>query len=403
MVRRIIVLQNSLVLYNGNIVTDTQVINEHSVVIKDGIISAIVPNEKVIDNGSIQYINCRNKYIMPGLIDIHSDSIEKIIVPRKGVKFDLAIALFEMDRQLAHQGITTIYHSLSMSRTTICNNVRTITPEDIFSLCDLIATQNVYPHRLLVNHRIHVRLELNTTDVYNDIIKYISKGFIHELSFMDHSPGQGQYRNIDTFKKVIKQQYGEIQEKQQNEIIKICMEKKKLDVDKLENLISLSRKMNIPVAYHDVESTEQVNWMVSKGIQICEFPLSSEVAKYAIDNGLYCVVGAPNVIMEKSHYNNASATELLSQKRADILCSDYFTPLLLQSVFKLNKKFGIPLPTALNFASINPAIAMGISAKYGSISKNKCADILVVDTSGVIPRVDVTIVGGIIKNIISDR
>lgn len=338
---------------------------------------------------------------MPGLIDIHSDSIEKVIVPRKGIKFDLTTALFEMDRQLAHQGITTIYHSLSMARTTVCNNVRTIRPEDIFKLCDLLAKQNGCPNSLLVNHRIHIRLELNTTDVYDKIIEYINNGLIHELSFMDHSPGQGQYKKIATFKKVIEQQYGKIPRIQQNEIIKICLRKEKLDNYKLENLINLSNKMNIPIAYHDVESTEQVDWMANKGIQICEFPLSSKIARYAIDNGLHCVVGAPNVIMGKSHYNNASATELLSQGRANILCSDYFTPLLLHAVFKLNRELDVPLYKAVSFASINPAIAMKISPKYGSIAKGKCADIIIMDAREIIPKVDITIVNGAIKSLIN--
>lgn len=391
-------MNNKLILYNGNIVTETQVLKNYSIVIKDGLINDIIPNTGIKKYDVEQYFDCTGKYIMPGLIDVHADSIEKIIVPRKGLKFDLEMALLEMDRQLSQQGITTIYHSLTMARTTICNNLRTITPEDIFKMCDLIAQHN---NQLLVNHRIHIRLELNTIDVYNDIIEYLNKGLIHELSFMDHSPGQGQYKNIVEFRKVIKQQYGEISIDQQNEIIKICIEKRKLGIYKLENLIGISAKMKIPLAYHDVESTQQIDWMINNGMQICEFPLREEIAKYATNNGLFCVVGAPNVIKEKSYYNNASALELFSKGYANVLCSDYFTPLLLQAVFKLNRKLAIPINIAVNTASLNPAIAMGISGEYGSISKNKRADIIVVNFNDSIPKVEITIVDGIIKSIIN--
>ena len=386
-------MKKDLLLFNGLIVTENEILENHSIVIKDGIISSILLNDKIINPHNFEIINCDNKYILPGLIDIHSDSIEKIIVPRKGVKFGLELALHEMDQQLPHQGITTIYHSLSMAETTICNNIRTITPSDIFKLCELLNnTRN-----LLVRHKIHVRLELNTINVYKELINYIDKGIIHELSFMDHTPGQGQYKDILMFEKVITQQYGNISKGDREQIIKICKEKEKLSYDKLLFLISLSNEKNIPMAYHDVESNEQVDWMVSNNIKICEFPLNSTVSEYALLNGLFCVVGAPNVILGKSHYNNASAIELLSNNRANILSSDYFSTSLLQAIFKLYKEVNLPLNTSVNFATLNPAKALGISDKYGSIKENKTADIIIVDTYGNIPKVIMTLVNGSVK------
>lgn len=386
-------MNDVLILFNGTIVTENEILKNHSIIIKNGIIDSVIPNEKVNLNVDLPKVDCDNKYILPGLIDIHSDSIEKIIVPRKGVKFGINLAINEIDQQLVHQGITTIYHSLTMASTTICNNVRTIKPSDIFDLCDLLINKTNF----LINHRIHIRLELNTVEVYEDLTNYINNGLVHELSFMDHTPGQGQYKNILEFEKVIKQQYGNISKEEREKIIKICTEKEKLSYDKLLNLILLANKKCIPIAYHDVESEKQVDWMISNGIKICEFPLNSCVSEYALKKGLYCVVGAPNVLLGKSHYNNASAIELLRKNQANVLSSDYFSPSLLIAIFKLYQDGNVSLNTAVNFASLYPAKALGISKNYGSIENNKIADLIIVDKKDKFPKVIMTIVNGKIK------
>lgn len=249
-------MESTSILYNGLIVTEEKVLSGCSVIIKNDVIDAIVSNESIDSIDYNKKYDCSNMYIFPGLIDIHSDSIEKMIVPRKGIKFDLELALHEMDNQLSHEGITSIYHSMSMANTTICNNKRTITPTDIFNLCDLLSQKT--RNELLIHHYIHIRLELNTFQVYSKLMEYMQKGRIHELSFMDHTPGQGQYRNLTQFEKVIKQQYGNISDDEKNEIIRICQEKKKLDYDKIISLVSCATKMGISTAYHDVEDKEQL-------------------------------------------------------------------------------------------------------------------------------------------------
>lgn len=378
------------------IITENAVLNNYSIVIKNEKILQIVKSCDVLStNEDGKIIDCTGLYILPGLIDIHSDTIEKILVPRKGVKFDSEFAIFEVDKQLAQQGITTIFHSISIAETSICDNNRTLKINDMFHLCDLIYDLG---RDLLIKHRFHARLELNTTSAYDHIVYNIQSRKIHELSFMDHTPGQGQYRDYRMFEKVINQQYGELSCSQRQEIIKKCRNKPKLDLSKIESLIHIANGSKIPLAYHDVETEEQVDWMISNNFKICEFPLSDHVARHAIKSGLYCVVGAPNVILGHSHYNNVSATELLLNNTANILCSDYFSATLLPSLFKLHQIYNLSLVESVRFASLYPAQALGISDEIGSIKVNKCADIIVVDFSHNIPRVVMTLVNG---NIVS--
>lgn len=389
-------LNQKIILHNGVVVTENEVLDNHSIIIKDKKISQIIPScDVVLSNENEKIIDCSGMYILPGLIDIHSDTIEKVLVPRKGVKFDTEFAIFEVDKQLAKQGITTIFHSISIAETSICNNNRTLKTDDMFHLCDLIFDLG---RDLLIKHRFHARFELNTISAYDHIVNKIQSKKIHELSFMDHTPGQGQYRDYRMFEKVINQQYGKTTYSQRQEIITKCRNKPKLDLSRIESLIHIANEFKIPLAYHDVETEDQVDWMLSNNFTICEFPLSNHVAKHAMRHGLYCVVGAPNVILGHSHYNNVSATELLQNNMANVLCSDYFSATLLLSLLKLHRVYNLDLVESVRFATLYPAQALGISDEIGSIRVDKCADLIVVDVSRNIPRVSMTLVNG---NIIS--
>ena len=314
-------------------------------------------------------------------------------MPRKGVKFDLKLAINQIDLQLATQGITTMFHSLTMANSTICNNVRTIKPDDIFTLSKIIKKTN----ELLIRHKIHIRLELNTLDIYDSLIFYLNNNLIDELSFMDHTPGQGQYKDLSQFRKVIIQQYGNITLSEQDKIIEICSSKEKLNLDKINYLIQVANNHNVPLAYHDVDNNSLIDWMKENNIRICEFPLDIDTAKYSISNKLYNVVGSPNILLGKSHYNNVSAITLIKENLANILVSDYFSPSLLISIFKLYDDKILTLPNSVKLATLNPAKALGISDKYGSIEKNKKADIIIIDNNYNIPKVIMTIINGIIK------
>lgn len=215
-------------------------LKEYAIIISNGLIDSIIPQEELsnININDFDIIDCSNRYIMPGLIDLHSDVIENIIVPRKGVIFDVGLALHEIDHQLICQGITTMYHSISIANSTICNRKRTLSVEQMIEIGDSISK---YDTELLVNHRFHARFELNTLEAFDDIYSRMEKDVIHEFSFMNHTPGQGQYTSLETFKIEIKKQYGDISNSQISQIISECQNKPLLTEDKIEKLIKLAK------------------------------------------------------------------------------------------------------------------------------------------------------------------
>ena len=211
------------ILINGLIVTEHEVLVDYCLEINDEIIVRIEPfvASMTIDS-DVDLIDCKGCYILPGLIDIHSDMIENIIVPRKGVVFPTFVALHEADRQLIQHGITTIYHSISIANSTICNKKRTLSVEKMVSIGDAIHQED---EQLMIHHRFHARLESNTIEAFDAVILRMKQGIIHELSLMDHTPGQGQYASLDNFIKEIIKQYGEVSEQRIKEIICECQNK----------------------------------------------------------------------------------------------------------------------------------------------------------------------------------
>lgn len=385
-------MKKKIVLSNGQIITETEVLRNYALILHENKIEDIIPQNKLpLIEGKIELIDCSNQYILPGLIDIHSDMIESIIVPRKGLVFDYGIALFEADRQLISQGITTIFHSISIANSTICNRKRTLSVADMIGIGDAICQ---YDPELLIHHRFHARLELNTLEAFEHIAQRILQGKIHELSLMNHTPGQGQYASLDMFKVEIKKQYGDVSEARMMEIIKECQSKPLLSPAQIDTLLDYSSAKNIPMAFHDIETEAQLEFMKKFKICISEFPLNISIAAKASEKGFLNLVGAPNVLKQKSHNNNVSAIELLKNGWAKIICSDYFSPALLPSVFMLPKITQLSLPDAVRCATYYPAQAVNIDKQYGSIAPGKNADIIVVDDGGVVPKVTIAFVDG---------
>lgn len=379
-------------LTNGKIVLQEKILENSAILLRNEYIEDIINMSEIGRYvHDIELIDCAGNYILPGLIDIHSDMVERIIAPRRGVKFDYELALHEADRQLISQGITTIYHSISIANSTICNRKRTLSVEEMIGIGDAI---DKYQSRLLINHCFHARLELNTIEAFPHICDRIKQGKIHELSLMNHAPGQGQYTNWDLFKNEIKRQYGEISETRMTKIIRECLSKPLLPTPQIEYILELAHSYDIPLAFHDLETKKQLSFMLQNRIQIGEFPLNMDIAKEAFNSNIYNLVGAPNILKGKSHNNNASAIELLKKGWAKIICSDYYSPSLLVSLFLIPKISELSLSEAVCFASYYPAKAIGIDSMYGSISPGKIADIIIIDASKNTPCVVLAFING---------
>ncbi len=357
---------------NGVIVLEKETVMNHSILIKEGLIYDIVEKDKVDYSLVTETIDAKNSFVLPGFIDIHSDYIEQAAAPRATSTINFDIAMKELEKELISHGITTMFHSISLLKNYGKKILRK--SENVAKISDLIEKSRKNPH--IINNKFHLRFELDNIDAYQEVIDFVESGKVDLLSFMDHTPGQGQYRDIEMYKISYIVDEG-LTEEQVNAYINKLKQTPKLTYDKIKKIADIAYERGIAIASHDDDSVEKLDVAASLHTCISEFPLSLEVAKDAKERGMHTVAGAPNVLIGKSHNGNLSAREAVKNDVVDVLCSDYYPSSLLHAVFTLYE-LGHDLSKAVNCVTINPARAVGMGDETGSIEKGKKADLIIV-------------------------
>lgn len=374
-------------IYNAKIVTPEQIIDQGTLSFEDGIITTVVEGSPdIIGPNDIDAQGC---WLMPGIIDSHSDAIEIEIEPRPTSKFPIELSFFELEKKLANEGITTIFHAVSLMKQ---NTVRWARQnETVFELIDNI--NRLAKGRHLIRHKTHLRYEIANVDAVNQVLKFIEEGKIDEFSLTDHTPGQGQYRDLEVQKRLLIS-HRHYSEQEAMDIIRETKQQDRLDPQTIKELAHFASEHGISVASHDDDTVEKLELVRSWQCSISEFPVTLEAAKAAKEMGLYVVMGAPNLLLGKSHSNNLSAKEAIEKGFVDMLCSDYYPASMLHAVFNLHYQMGMILSKAVNMVTLNPARALKLDHLLGSIESGKKADLLIVDESKQKPILKSVIVGG---------
>lgn len=363
---------------NGRIVTPDGVVEGASVVIEDGRIAGVSNRAE----GSGDVLDANGRYVLPGLVDLHSDAIEKQLCPRPGVEFPGELAFLETDRLFTASGITTGFHALSFMEQ------RSRTFERARLLCDVVVR---LARKGTVRHELHLRCELPQEEAVVLVEELLKTSAARIVSLMDHTPGQGQFRDLEWFRRYWKNDGMDYQQ-----ISSAIAAARGTDKDvisgRVERVAHASRKSNATLASHDDDSPERVEAMVENGVCLSEFPINLAAAQRAKELGVSVCAGAPNVVRGRSSGGNLSATEAVKANLADALVSDYHPPSMLQAAFKLAKDRVVSLHEAVRLVSSGPAHAVGLSNR-GEVREGALADLLVVDKKFGLPVVVYTIVG----------
>jgi alpha-D-ribose 1-methylphosphonate 5-triphosphate diphosphatase len=213
------------------------------------------------------------------------------------------------------------------------------------------------------------------------------------LSLMDHTPGYGVFKDIEAYR-TYRARSGSNIASTENMIIEMLRFRELVDEDALNDLVALCHRYNIVVASHDDHTEVKISRAKANGIGIAEFPVTWEAVQTARKMGLYTVFGAANLVRGGSHAENLSASDMITQGLADIICSDYSPMSLLQGLFKAASISERPFHELAKLFTLNPASAVGLDNRIGSIEPGKAADLILVDIQDGFSKVTRTIVDG---------
>lgn len=367
------------------IVTPDSVITNGHLRIEDSQIAGITSSDNAIEPNFAYHDE--GIFALPGIIDLHTDALEKEITPRPGADFPIEIALQELEARLLCCGITTVYHSVHMGyKDSEDNSKSKIQRKDIF-----YRTRQFAQTKALIRTLLHLRLEVTGLYALPLVEEFLNEGILSLISFMDHTPGQGQYSSERFLQDW--QKKGLTKEAAQS-ILEERQSRPKLSDSQIVSLVEVAQQLGVPIASHDDDTIEKVRRMRDLGIEISEFPITLEAAKAAKEIGMSTFGGASNLLRGGSLTGNLSMQEAIENDVLDGFCSDYYPPSILHSVFKVWRIGLKSLPEAVNMATLLPARAGKIDHETGSIEIGKRADIILVRLRNGQPKVEAVYVEG---------
>lgn len=379
------ILPDAMVIANATVVTPAQIEEDADVLVSNGIIERIGSGRPP---AGARVLDAKGMILLPGFVDIHSDAVETAIQPRPGGRFPTAMALRELDRNLVACGITTMFHSLSF-----CDGLQT-GMRNSNNCARLIREINQQAPKLKAHTRVHLRFEITETESVPLIEALINDQQVHFFSFMDHTPGQGQFVDENQFRSY----YGKVRGKNNDELDELIADRisarTHVDDTLLLHISDCCRRNQIHIASHDDDTADKVRWNRFLGVDLAEFPVTMEAARKAREYGMHVSLGAPNILRGGSATGNLSAREAIAAGYGTIICSDYAPVAMLHAGMTLVQQGRVDLVQMSRMLSGHPAKAAGIDHICGAIEEGKAADLLLVDLSDDLPSIQRTFVAG---------
>jgi alpha-D-ribose 1-methylphosphonate 5-triphosphate diphosphatase len=371
--------KTELVLTNARIVTAEEIV--------DG--TVVVRGEEIVrvERGTSHApgaVDFAGDYLLPGLIELHTDNLEKHVSPRPGVRWPMPAAVLAHDAQIAGSGITTVFDALTVGEV----RQEAVRAEMLIGSVEAI-TAAQREGGLRAEHFLHLRCEVAHETIVQTIEQLIDHPLVRLVSLMDHTPGQRQFANIEKYYEFYQGKFGYSDAEMAAYVAQKADLNRRFADGNRRSLAALGRARGLPQASHDDGTLAHIDEARELGLTIAEFPTTVEAATAAGRCGMAVVMGAPNVVRSGSHSGNISARQLAAAGLLDILSSDYAPVSLLHAAFLLHDAIGMALPEAVAKVSRNPARALNLHDR-GEVVSGKRADLVrvaVIDTMPVVREV----------------
>jgi len=362
-------------LRNARIVLEDEVVTG-SVILRDGLIAGVDPGNSAVGE------DMDGDYLVPGLVELHTDHLEQHYAPRPGVFWDSIAALQAHDAQVTGSGITTVFDCLRLGS----DGDGGFRKGDMRVIADALKIAET-EDRLRASHLIHLRCEVSAGDVLEHFEEFREDRQVRLASLMDHAPGQRQFQTLEQYTLYYRKKRGLSDEDFERFVARRLEDSARYSAPHRKAIVELCTKRGIALASHDDATVEHVEESKAFGVRLAEFPTSMEAARASHQAGMSVLMGAPNVIRGKSHSGNISARALADEHLLDVLSSDYVPFSLIHAPFVLaDGEGGMTLPEAIRLVSAAPARAVGLDDR-GSIATGLRADLVRVRRDRGVPVV----------------
>lgn len=368
-------MQADLILRNARIVLADEVI-DGSLSVRDGRIVDIASGPSTVGE------DCDGDYVIPGLVELHTDHLEGHYAPRPKVRWNPKAAVLAHDAQIATAGITTVFDALRVGT----DKGDELQAPDMTVLGAAIG-EALSAGQLRADHRIHLRCEVSAEHCLAEFEAHAANPLVKLASLMDHAPGQRQFVRFEEYAV-----YYMGKNKMTQEEFDLFCERRMASSARYSGanraaLTQACHARGIILASHDDATLAHVDEAIEQGIRVAEFPTTAAAAEASREAGMAVLMGAPNVMRGGSHSGNVSARQLAETGHLDILSSDYIPFSLLQSAFVLSQVVdSVSLPQSVAMVSKTPAEAVGLSDR-GEIAVGRRGDLVRVRLDDEVPVV----------------
>ena len=338
-----------------------------SICLSDGKITAI-DHGCSVPKGAI---DCEGDLVMPGLIELHTDNLERHIEPRPKVSWPHASAIIAHDAELASVGITTVFDALRVGSVT--SNKKANYGEYARQLADEILDLRS-KNALKISHFLHLRAEVCSETLIAELAKFGPEDRIGIVSLMDHTPGQRQFRDLTQLRAYVCGKHGLSEDDFELHVADQIALAQRLGTAHEAAAVSEALRFGAVLASHDDTTAEQVAISAQHGAHFAEFPTTIEAAAACRAKGIKVMMGAPNLIRGGSHSGNVAAHRLAEADLLDIVSSDYVPSALLSAALFLGDLWG-DIARGVNTVTAAPALATGLPDR-GQLALGARADVI---------------------------
>ncbi len=367
-------MSNHLCLANARLVLYDQVVRG-ALTIEGGVITDITEGDQIPDGS----FDCAQDFVLPGLVELHTDNVERHIEPRPEVDWPHLPALMAHDAELASTGITTVFDamrvgSIHSGKGRYIDYARKLADE-------LLAARTAGLFK--ISHFLHLRAEICSETLLEELAAFGTEDRVGIVSLMDHTPGQRQFRDLNALKTYVAKKRGMTDAEFADHVQNLRGLQKRFGEKHEAGAVVEANRLGAVLASHDDTTADHVATSAQNGVGFAEFPTTLEAAQACRDHEIAVMMGAPNLIRGGSHSGNVAAHELAEANLLDIVSSDYVPSALLLSAFRLAEIWN-DLPRAIATVTQNPAKAADLKDR-GRLSVGLRGDVLCVSSAGETP------------------